>query len=82
MIVEAMDKSTPNLEEELKELAEDKKATIAERVNYKKAIGQVQNVLNKFVTETLANEIKELKEDRNTQSDNFAKLENFVRSSC
>ena len=33
-----MDKFTPNLEEELKELAEDKKATIAERVNYKKAI--------------------------------------------
>ena len=35
-IVEAMDKFiTTNLEEELKELAEDKKATIAERVNYK-----------------------------------------------
>ena len=62
----------------MKELAEDKKATIAERVNYKKAIGQHTDVLNKFVSETLANEIKELKEDRNTQSDNFAKLENFV----
>ena len=79
-IVEAMDKFiTTNLEEELKELAEeDKKATIAERVNYKKAVGQHTNVLNKFVSETLANEIKELKEDRNAQSENFAKLENFV----
>jgi hypothetical protein len=69
---------TQNLEEELKELAEDKKATIAERVNYKKAVGQHTDVLNKFVSETLANEIKELKEDRNAQSENFAKLENFV----
>ena len=38
----------PNLEEELKELAEDKKATIAERVNYKKAIDATYHVLNKF----------------------------------
>ena len=78
-IVEAMDTFiTQNLEEELKELAEDKKATIAERVNYKKAVGQHTDVLNKFVSETLANEIKELIEDRNAQSENFAKLENFV----
>ena len=40
-IVEAMDKFiTDSLKDELAELAEDKKATVAERVNYKKAVSE------------------------------------------
>ena len=78
-IVEAMDKFiTSSLKDELAELAEDKKATVAERVNYKKAVSEHANVLNKFITETLASEVTELKADRRSQSENFAKLEGFV----
>jgi hypothetical protein len=78
-IVEAMDKFiTSSLKDELAELAEDKKATIAERVNYKRAVSEHAGVLNKFITETLANEVKELKQDRQLQGENFAKLESFV----
>ena len=78
-IVEAMDKFiTDSLKDELAELAEDKKATVAERVNYKKAVSEHAGVLNKFITETLASEVTELKADRQLQSENFAKLESFV----
>lgn len=78
-IVEAMDKFiTDSLKDELAELAEDKKATVAERVNYKRAVSEHAEVLNKFITETLASEVKELKQDRVKQSEDFAKLENFV----
>ena len=78
-IVEAMDKFiTDSLKDELAELAEDKKATVAERVNYKKAVSEHAGVLNKFITETLASEVTELKADRKLQSENFAKLESFV----
>ena len=78
-IVDAMDKFiTESLKDELAELAEDKKATVAERVNYKRAVSEHANVLNKFITDTLASEVKELKQDRVAQGQNFAKLENFV----
>ena len=78
-IVDAMDKFiTESLKDELAELAEDKKATVAERVNYKRAVSEHAEVLNKFITETLASEVKELKQDRVKQSEDFAKLENFV----
>ena len=78
-IVEAMDKFiTDSLKDELAELAEDKKATVAERVNYKRHISEHAGVLNKFITETLASEVTELKADRQAQSENFAKLESFV----
>ena len=78
-IVEAMDKFiTDSLKDELAELAEDKKATVAERVNYKRCVSEHADVLNKFITETLASEVTELKADRQAQSENFAKLESFV----
>jgi len=78
-IVEAMDNFiTSSLKDELAELAEDKKATVAERVNYKRAVSEHADVLNKFITETLASEVTELKADRRSQSENFAKLEGFV----
>ena len=78
-IVEALDNFiTSSLKDELAELAEDKKATVAERVNYKRAVSEHADVLNKFITETLASEVTELKADRRSQSENFAKLEGFV----
>lgn len=78
-IVDSMDRFiTESLKSELAELAEDKKATVAERVNYKRAVSEHANVLNKFITETLASEVKELKTDRISQNENFAKLEGFV----
>ena len=78
-IVDAMDKFiTESIKDELAELAEDKKATVAERVNYKRAVSEHANVHNKFITDTLASEVKELKQDRVAQGQNFAKLENFV----
>ena len=78
-IVDAMDKFiTESLKDELAELAEDKKATVAERVNYKRAVSEhanVQQVHHRYISII---RFKELKQDRVAQGQNFAKLENFV----
>lgn len=69
---------TDKLTAELNEFAEDKRAVVAERIQYKKAIAEHSALLNKFVTEALAKEMKELREDRVAMSEGVQKLEEFV----
>ena len=78
-IVEAMDKMlTDKLVSEMEEFKVDKQALATERVNYKTNVSKHLSLVDKFVAEHLAKEVKELHADRNGLKNNFAKLENFV----
>jgi len=78
-IVEAMDKMlTDRLVAEMEEFKTDKQALATERVNYKTNVSKHLSLVDKFVAEHLAKEVKELHADRNDLKGNFAKLENFV----
>lgn len=78
-IVEAMDNMlTDAIKAEIEELAEDKKGLVDSRVKYTKSIKDHAGILEKFVTEALAGEVKQLRADRQTSGDNFAKLESFI----
>jgi len=78
-IVEAMDAMlTDAIKTELEEFAHDKAKVAEDRVRYKKAVKEHAKMLEAFLNEVLAKEIKELREDRKTQKANFGKLEEFV----
>jgi hypothetical protein len=78
-IVEAMDKMlTDKITTEMKEFAEDKAALVSERVAYKENVAKHTAMLEKFVSEMLVKEVKELHADRDGLKENFAKLEDFV----
>lgn len=78
-IVEAMDAMlTEAIKTELEEFAQDKAKVAEDRVRYKKAIKGHATMLEGFINEVLAKEIRELREDRSTQKANFGKLEEFV----
>lgn len=78
-IVSAMDAMmTDTIKEELEEFSQDKKALQEDRVAYRKAIREHAKKLDEKISETLKKEITELKEDRNKQKKNVAKLEEFV----
>ena len=57
---------------------EDKAKVNEDRVAYRKHMKEHAKVLDKFVMETLAKEIDELRNDRNAQDQNMTKLEGFV----
>lgn len=79
IMIESMDKFlNDKLQTEIEEFAEDKKALAEDRVVYKARIAEHVKVLEQFITQTLATEIKELRSDRNTQAANVHKLEDFV----
>lgn len=79
IMIESMDKFlNDKLQTEIAEFAEDKKALAEDRVVYKARIAEHVKVLERFITETLATEIKELRTDRDTQAGNVHKLEDFV----
>ena len=78
-IVEAMDNMlTDAIKAEIEELAEDKKGLVDSRVKYTKSVKEHAGILEKFVTEALVNEVKQLRADRQTSGENFAKLESFI----
>ena len=78
-IVEAVDKFiSEKVEAEISQIAEEKQALANDRVKYTKAIGEHAKVLDKFVTEMVAKEVKELRADRSRVSEHVAKLDNFV----
>ena len=78
-IVEAVDSFiSAQLSKELSGLAEDKRDLAAERVKYRKAIGEHTVLLNKFIKEALAKEIRELAADRAQAKQNMIKLDKFV----
>lgn len=69
---------TDKVNAELREFAEDKRKLVAERVEYKSKVSEHTKILNKFITEAVAKEVRELRADRTTASENFRKLENFL----
>jgi hypothetical protein len=79
LIVEAVDSFvTSKLAAEIAELAEDKKALAEDRVTYRKAVREHAKMLDKFVTEMVAKEIKELRADRQRVAEHVAQLDSFV----
>jgi hypothetical protein len=78
-IVEAMDAMlTEAIKTELEEFAQDKAKVAEDRVRYKRAVKEHAKMLEGFLNEVLAKEIRELREDRKKQKSNFGKLEEFV----
>jgi hypothetical protein len=63
---------------ELEEFAEDKRKLVAERVAYKNKLSEHTGMLNKFITEAVAKEVKELHAEKKALKENFTKLENFL----
>lgn len=79
LIVDAADKMISEaLRKELEEFAQDKREVVEAKVSYKQQMREHAKMLNKFVMEQMAKEIKELREDRNAQKANFEKLEEFA----
>ena len=78
-IVEAMDTMlTDRITAEIEELKADRAALAEQTVAYKTNIEKHTSLVDKFVAEQLAKEVKELHADRTDLKNNFAKLENFV----
>jgi hypothetical protein len=78
-MVEALDKMvTESLTAELKEFAEEKQALAEDRVKFKKSMIENAGKFNDFMVGKLAEEIKELRTDRKTQTEAIEKLEKFV----
>ena len=78
-IVEAVDNFiSEKVEAEISQIAEEKTALASDRVKYHKAISEHSKVLDKFVTEMVAKEVKELRADRSRTSEHVTKLDNFV----
>lgn len=79
LIVEAMDNFiSTRVEAEISEMVEDKKALAAQRVKYRKAVSEHAKLLDKFVTEKVAKEVKELRADRSRVAEHVSKLDEFV----
>ena len=79
LIVEAMDNFiSTKVEAEIAELAEDRKSLSEQQVKYRKAISEHAKLLDKFVTEMVAKEVKELRADRNRVAEHVGKLDEFV----
>jgi hypothetical protein len=79
VMVEALDKMvTESLTAELNEFAEEKKALAEDRVKFKTHMIESAGKFNDFLVTKLAEEIKELRGDRKTQTEAIAKLEKFV----
>jgi len=78
-LVEAMDmllqNTIANASGEFKKLHED---AINQRVKYAAKISEDAKLLQKFVMETLANEVAELKADRQAQKNSLGRLEEFA----
>lgn len=79
VLVESMDRFlTDKVSAELEEFAEDKRKLVAEQVAYRSKLTEHTGMLNKFITEAVAKEVKELHAEKKTMKENFTKLENFL----
>lgn len=79
VMIESMDKFlNDKVRGEMQEFALDKKALVEERVKYKARVAEHIKAYEKFISETLAKEIRELRQDRVKMSRNVHKLEDFV----
>jgi hypothetical protein len=79
VMVEALDKMvTESLTAELSEFATEKQALAEDRVKFKMHMTESAQKFNGFLVSKLAEEIKELREDRKTYENSIGKLEKFV----
>jgi hypothetical protein len=79
VMVEALDKMvTESLTSEIKEFYEEKKAFNEDRVKAKVKLEEQAVKFNEFLITKLAEEIRELRNDRKVQMENQQKLEKFV----
>lgn len=79
VLVESMDRFlTDKVRVELEEFAEDKRKLVAERIAYKSKVVEHTGMLNKFITEAVAKEMKEFYSEKKVMKENFKKLENFL----
>lgn len=79
VLVESMNRFlTDKIRVELEEFAEDKRKLVEERIAYKSKLTEHTGLLNKFITETVAKEVRELHSERAAMKENFSKLENFL----
>ena len=79
VLVESMDRFlTDKVRVELEEFADDKRKLVAERIAYKGKIVEHTGMLNKFITESVAKEMKEFYAEKKAMKENFGKLENFL----
>lgn len=78
-IIEGLDHMVSEaLQKELNEFADDRRAVISERVQYKKQMKEHAAKLQQFMLENLAKELKEFKTERDAFRKDVAKLEGFV----
>ena len=78
-LVEAMDTMLQEtIKAEISEFVSDRNALVEERIAYKKAIAEHSDLLSKFVTKTLADEVQELRSDRDNLNRGFETMEGFV----
>ena len=79
VMVEALDKMvTESLSAELAEFAQEKQALAEDRVKFKVHMSDSANKFNTFRVGKLAEEIKELRQDRKVYENSVSKLEKFV----
>ena len=78
-MVEAIDSMlSERLAAEIAEFADDRKQLAEAKAKYAVAIRENSQMLNRFVTESLAREVLELHEDQKAMAENFFKLEEFI----
>lgn len=79
VMVEALDKMvTESLTAELSEFADEKRKLAEDRVAFKHNMVESAGKFNDFMVSKLAEEIRELREDRKTYENAVSKLEKFV----
>jgi hypothetical protein len=79
VMVEALDKMvTANLSEEIKEFHADRAAMNEDRVKAQVKLRENASKFNDFMIQSLAGEIKELRNDRKVQLEGQQKLEQFI----
>ena len=81
-IVEAVDTFiSEKVEAEVQLIAEEREVLATDRVKYHKAISEHARLLDTFVTQAVAKEVKELRADRTKVSEHVTKLDEFVTES-
>jgi len=79
VMVEALDKMvTESLTKEIDEFVGEKQAMVEDRVKFKNHMMESAGRFNDFMVKKLAEEVKELRQDRRVQAENYARLEKFI----
>jgi len=79
VMVEALDKMvTESLTKEIDEFVGEKQAMVEDRVKVKNHMMESAGRFNDFMVKKLAEEVKELHNDRTVQKENYQRLEKFI----